>query len=86
VERTVEQNAAIDSIRNKLIAGCSAQQFAEMTCPICNAQLNLFVHPNRALFFVRCVSSSQHLALHAEAAASPDWWAAHRSGGWLSHA
>ena len=86
MEHTPEQDAAIKDIRDKMVAGCSVDQFSGMRCPVCGSGLELDVHPRGKMVFVRCVSDTTHVAFHAVARNAPTWWAAHRSGGWLSDA
>ena len=83
MERTQEEIAAIDDIRDRLVSGCDAAEFLAMRCPVCGICLKLDTHPHRPCFFVRCIANSVHLAFHAEAVVIPDWWLAHKSGGWL---
>ena len=86
MERTPEQDAAIDDIRSRMVGGCGADEFAAMRCPACRSGLELHVHSRGRMFFVRCVSDSTHVAFHAVTRNAPEWWTAHRSGGWLADA
>lgn len=86
MKHTPEQCEAIGDIRARMVAGCSAEEFAVMRCPVCGGSLELCVHPRGRVFFVRCVADTTHVAFHAVNPDAPAWWAAHRSGGWLSEA
>ena len=86
MERTPEQSTAIDDIRRRVVGGCSAKEFAALQCPVCGASLWLDSHPRpggAALVFVRCTASNGHVAFTDRAEVAPEWWAAHRSGGWI---
>ncbi len=86
MERTPEQSAVIDDIRHLVVGGCSAEEFASLQCPMCGAGLRLDSHPRpsgAAFVFVACVASTEHVGFTDRAAAAPEWWASHRSGGWI---
>jgi len=86
VERTSEQSAAIDDIRRRVVSGCSAEEFADLRCPMCGAGLKIDSHPRSggaAFVFVACVSSTEHVGFTDRAAVAASWWEAHRSGGWI---
>ena len=76
------RNAAIDSFRARLIAGCSEEEFNAMQCPVCGDHLTINVHNNHSTFFVRCKTSSLHVSFHETSGAKPEWWKAHMRGGW----
>jgi len=88
-EVTAEDEArfrAIDEIRRRVLAGCSAEEFAAMRCPVCRSLLGLDSHPRpgrAALVFVHCTASSGHVGFTDRCEVAPAWWAAHQSGGWL---
>ena len=86
MERTPEQDAAINDIRSRLVGGCGAEEFAAMRCPLCGRGLKLDIHSRGRTLFVRCASDSTHVAFHAATRDAPEWWAAHKSGGWLADA
>ena len=86
MERTPEQDAAIDDIRRRAVGGCSAEEFAALQCPVCGSGLKLDSHPcpgGCAFVFVTCIASSVHVGFSDRAEIAPVWWAAHRSGGWI---
>ncbi len=61
VERSVEQSAAIDDIRQMVVGGCSAEEFAALRYPMCGAGLRLASCPRpngAALVFVACDTST----------------------------
>jgi hypothetical protein len=81
------RSRAITEIRDRLLAGCTAEEFAAMRCPVCGAVLNLSTLPRggtRAAIHVMCTSSLAHVAFHTGSPVAPEWWAEHRSGGWLT--
>ncbi len=81
------RSLAIAAIRGKLIAGCTAEDFAEMRCPVCGAELKLNSLPRggtRAAIHVICSTSSAHVGFHMWSPVAPEWWAEHKSGGWLT--
>ena len=84
VERpeTSDTFAAIAAIRERLLSGCSAEEFAAMICPVCGATLYLNVHPNHSTFHVRCTIDSTHLSFHDTSNVKPAWWVSHMRGGW----
>ncbi len=73
---------SFDDIRNALTSGCSEEEFLEMRCPECGAELDLTVHPSGRKFFVRCQEDSTHLAMHDEATTAPEWWRKKVGSGW----
>ena len=86
MEHTPEQCEVIGDFRARLVAGCSAEEFAGMRCPVCGGRLELDVHSRGRMFFVRCVADTTHVAFHAVNPDASAWWAAHRSSGWISEA
>jgi hypothetical protein len=81
-----QRRQAIDEIRKKVLAGCSAEEFAVLKCPVCASKLKIDTHPrpgDSAYVFVACTIDTSHVAFTDEAEIAPHWWVAHRSGGWL---
>ncbi|MCE9605848.1 MAG: hypothetical protein K8U03_13210 [Planctomycetia bacterium] len=78
----MDRDFEIDRIRERLIAGCSAEEFAEMRCPVCNSPLVINVHPNHRVFFVRCAVTAEHIGFHEESVAKPEWWKQCIRGAW----
>ena len=73
----------IDVIRERLCAGCSAEEFGAMACPVCGASLTLNVATNHRSFHVRCATDSTHVSFHDSSEARLEWWKAHMGGPWF---
>ena len=71
-------------IRERLIGGCSAEEFGALVCPVCGASMTLNVAPNHRAFHARCATDSTHVSFHDSSDAGMEWWKAHMSGGWFS--
>ncbi|MEX2172456.1 MAG: hypothetical protein WD851_24255 [Pirellulales bacterium] len=79
---TSDRFLAIESIRERLIEGCSEEEFATLYCPVCGAVLSINVHQNHSTFHVRCTRDGTHVSFHDRSDCKPAWWVAHMRGGW----
>lgn len=73
----------IDKIVQRLLQGCSEDEFAQLRCPVCAQRLVLSVHPNLRSFCVRCAANTLHFIRHESVSRAPRWWQNKISGGWF---
>jgi hypothetical protein len=73
--------SARPDVCQRLVDGCSEDEFANMRCPVCNGHLVL--HPRGRSFSIRCKTNALHLMKHGTTEKAPKWWAKWISGGWL---
>jgi hypothetical protein len=84
--RSDDEQKAIAEIHKKVLAGCSAEEFTSLKCPVCGSKLRISTHPGcgaSALVFVACNVNTTHVAFTEASKFAPPWWEAHRSEGWI---
>jgi len=76
-----ERWRAVDAIVERIIGGCTEEEFSRLRCPVCSAPLSINVNPKLTAFFLRCTASSLHVGKTVETATAHDWWRS-KVGGW----
>jgi hypothetical protein len=74
---------AVDVIFDRLLAGCSEEEFMSLRCPVCGGGLHLNLHFRLHSFSVRCSGSVTHLFRHGTIKEAPAWWHSRVLGGWM---
>lgn len=70
-------------IKEKLMNGCSEDEFRAMRCPVCGKSLVLEVHPTRPMLIVRCTRRGLHIRWQIEPKMRPEWLDAYIGGLWV---
>ena len=79
-----ERDRLVDQMVDRLLGGCTEEEFSEFKCPYCGSPLSIDVHPTGRLFFIGCSASTVHLARTVKAESQAEWWKKKISRGWTS--